>query len=183
MGLAQRKLFSINEYLLLEEKAETKHELVNGEIYAMAGARENHVKITGNVFRNIANHLIESSCDVYSNDMKLMAGFDCYYPDVFVKCDPDDNDELVKEKPLLIVEVLSDSTENFDRGNKLQNYLKMPTLQEYVLVAQKKIEVWIYRRAEKKWELEILKEDDVLHLVSIELDIPVKDLYAKVLIG
>ena len=102
MGLPQRKVFTKDDYLLLEEKADTKHELVNGEIYAMAGAKENHVKITGNTFRNIANHLLESSCDVYSNDMKLSAGLDCYYPDVFVKCDPEDNDELVKEKPTWI---------------------------------------------------------------------------------
>ena len=181
MGLPQRKLFTKDEYLLLEERAETKHELVNCEIYAMAGAKENHVKITGNIFRNIANHLIESSCDVYSSDMKLSAGFDCYYPDVFVKCAPDDNDELVKEKPILIVEVLSESTKNFDRGNKLENYLKIPTLKEYVLVSQKEIEVWIYRGTGKKWEMEILKDNDELYFISIDLKIPVKDLYAKVL--
>lgn len=181
MGLPQRKLFTKDEYLLLEEKADTKHELVNGEIYAMAGAKENHVKITGNTFRNIANHLLESSCDVYSSDMKLSAGFDCYYPDVFVKCDPDDNDELVKEKPILIVEVLSESTKHFDRGDKLQNYLRIPSLQEYILVSQKEIEVWIYRRRGKKWEMEILKENDELHFISIDLKIPVGDLYAKVI--
>ena len=181
MGLPQRKLFTKDEYLLLEEKADTKHELVNGEIYAMAGAKENHVKITGNIFRNIANHLLESPCDVYSSDMKLSAGFDCYYPDVFVKCDPDDNDELVKEKPILIVEVLSESTKHFDRGDKLQNYLRIPSLQEYVLVSQKEIEIWIYRRRGKKWEMEILKDNDELHFHSVDLTIPVGDLYVKVL--
>lgn len=181
MGLPQRKLFTKDEYLLLEEKADKKHELVNGEIYAMAGAKENHVKITGNIFRNIANHLLESPCDVYSSDMKLSAGFDCYYPDVFVKCDPDDNDELVKEKPILIVEVLSESTKHFDRGDKLQNYLRIPSLQEYVLVSQKEIEIWIYRRRGKKWEMEILKDNDELHFTSIDLKIPVGDLYVKVL--
>ena len=181
MGLPQRKVFTKDEYLLLEKKADTKHELVNGEIYAMAGAKENHVKITGNTFRNIANHLLESSCDVYSSDMKLSAGLDCYYPDVFVKCDPDDNDELVKEKPILIVEVLSESTKHFDRGDKLQNYLRIPSLQEYILVSQKEIEVWIYRRRGKKWEMEILKDNDELHCISIDLKIPVGDLYAKVI--
>ncbi|WP_446008732.1 Uma2 family endonuclease [Candidatus Electrothrix sp.] len=181
MGLPQRKLFTKYDYLLLEEKAETKHELVNGEIYAMAGAKENHVKITGNIFRNIANHLLESSCDVYSSDMKLSAGSDCYYPDVFVKCDPDDNDELVKDKPILVIEVLSESTKHFDRGDKLQNYLKIPSLQEYVLVSQQEIEVWIYRRTGKKWEIEILKENDELYFLSLDLKIPVRDLYAKVL--
>ena len=180
MGLPKRKLFTKDEYLLLEERADTKHELVDGEIYAMTGAKENHVKITGNIFRNIANHLLESSCDVYSSDMKLSAGFDCYYPDVLVKCDPDDNDESVKGKPILIVEVLSESTKNFDRGNKLENYLKIPTLKEYALVSQKEFEVWIYRRTGKKWEMEILKENDELHFISIDLKIPVKNLYAKV---
>lgn len=180
MGLPRRKIFTKDEYLIIEERAETKHELVNGEIYAMAGAKEKHVKITGNIFRNIANHLLESPCDVYSSDMKLSAGLDCYYPDVFVKCDPDDDDELVKEKPVLVVEVLSESTKNFDRGDKLENYLKISTLKEYILVNQDEIEVWIYRRTEKKWEMEILKDSDELHFTSIDLKIPVKDLYAKV---
>lgn len=181
MGLPQKKLFTKDEYLLLEERSAAKHELVSGEIYAMASAKENHVKITGNILRNIANYLLESSCDVYSSDMKLSAGFDCYYPDVFVKCDPDDNDELVKEKPVLIVEVLSETTKNFDRGNKLENYLKISTLKEYVLVSQEEIEVWIYRRTGTKWEMEILKDNDELHFISIDLKVPVKDLYAKVL--
>jgi Uma2 family endonuclease len=180
MGLPQKKLFTKDEYLLLEERSDTKHELVSGEIYAMAGAKENHVKITGNIYRHRANHLLESSCDVYSSDMKLSAGFDCYYPDVFVKCDPDDNDEVVKDKPVLIVEVLSETTKNFDRGNKLENYLKISTLKEYVLVSQKEIEVWIYRRTGPKWEMEILKDNDELHFISIDLKVPVKDLYAKV---
>ncbi|KOR27878.1 hypothetical protein TI05_18065, partial [Achromatium sp. WMS3] len=159
----------------------TKHELINGEIYAMAGAKENHVKITGNVFRNIANHLITSPCNVYASDMKLLAGCDCYYPDVFVKCDPDDNDQLVKEKPILIIEVLSESTKHFDRGNKLQNYLKISTLQEYALVSQTGMEIWIYRRRGKKWEMEILTDNDEVNFISINLTIPVKDLYVKVL--
>lgn len=183
MRLPQKKLFTKDEYLLLEKRANAKHELVDGEIYAMAGAKENHVKMTGNIFRNIANHLLESPCDVYSSDMKLSAGLDCYYPDVFVKCDPDDNDPLVKEKPILIVEVLSESTKIFDRGNKLENYLGIPTLLEYALVSQKKIEVWIYRRAEEKWEVEILNENDELHFVSIDLEIPVHEFYRKVLLS
>ncbi|MCI5217694.1 MAG: Uma2 family endonuclease [Candidatus Electrothrix sp. LOE2] len=82
---------------------------------------------------------------------------------------------------ILIIEVLSESTKNFDRGEKLQNYLKISSLQEYVLVSQKEIEVWIYRRKEKKWEMEILKDNDELHFTSIDLKILVRDLYVKVL--
>ncbi|MDM8537127.1 Uma2 family endonuclease [Desulfobacterales bacterium HSG17] len=180
MGLPQRKLFTIDEYLLLEENSSNKNELVNGEILAMAGATKNHVKITGNILYNLMHHLQKSSCDVYSADMKLKAGYDCYYPDIFVTCEPEE-DDLVLEKPILIVEVLSDSTENFDRGIKLQNYIQIPTLQEYLLVSQHKFEAWLYRRAGKKWELEILKNsDDELELTSIGLTIPVKKFYAKV---
>ncbi len=180
MGLPQRKLFAIDEYLLLEEKSATKNELVNGDIYAMAGAKKNHVKITGNVSYNLMRHLLNSPCDVYSTDMKLKAGFDCYYPDVFVACESEDND-LVLEKAILIVEVLSDSTENLDKGIKLQNYFQIPTLQEYLLVSQNKIEVWIYRRNGKKRELEILKNgDDEIQLNSVDLTIPVRNFYAKI---
>ncbi|MCP4104622.1 MAG: Uma2 family endonuclease [Desulfobacteraceae bacterium] len=180
MGLPQTKLFTIEEYLLLEENSATKNELVSGEIYSMAGAKKNHVKITGNISYNLMRHLLNSPCEVYSTDMKLRAGFDCYYPDVFVTCEPED-DDLVLEKPILIVEVLSGSTESFDKGIKMQNYFQIPTLQEYLLVSQDKIEVWIYRRTRKKWKLEILKSgDDELRLTSVGLTIPVKNFYAKV---
>lgn len=180
MGLPQRKLFTIDEYLLLEEHSAEKNELVDGEIYAMAGAKKNHVKITGNISYNLMRHLLNSPCDVYSSDMKVKAGFDCYYPDVFVSCEPEDDDPVL-EKPILIVEVLSDSTESFDRGIKLQNYFQIPTLQEYLLVSQKKTEIWIYRRIGKKWELEILKNgEDELRLISVDLSVPVKNFYVKI---
>ncbi|MDM8525599.1 Uma2 family endonuclease [Desulfococcaceae bacterium HSG8] len=180
MGLPQRKLFTIDEYLLSEEHSVAKNEFVNGKIYAMAGAKKNHVKITGNISYNLMGHLLNSPCDVFSTDMKLKAGYDCYYPDVFVTCEPED-DDLVLEKAILIAEVLSDSTESFDKGIKLQNYFQIPTLQEYLLVSQNKIEVWIYRRVGKKWELEILNNgDDELELTSVGLTVPVRNFYAKV---
>jgi Uma2 family endonuclease len=180
MGLPQRKIFTIDEYLIIEEISATKNELVNGEIYTMAGAKKNHVKITGNILYNFMGHLLNTPCDVYSMDMKLKVGSDCYYPDIFVACESEDND-LFLEKAILIVEVLSDSTEIFDKGIKLQNYFQIPTLQEYLLVSQDKIEVWIYRRTGKKWELEILKNgDDELQLTSVDLTIPVKNFYTKV---
>ena len=180
MGLPRRKSFTLDEYLLLEEGSPTKNELIDGEIYAMAGAKKNHVKITGNILYNLMRHLANSPCDVYSTDMKLKAGRDCYYPDVFVACEPED-DDLVLEKAVLVAELLSDSTENFDRGIKLQNYFQIPTLQEYLLVSQKKIKVRIYRRSGKKWEPEILRDgDDELELTSVGLTIPVRNFYAKV---
>jgi len=179
MGLPQRKYFSLDEYLLLEENASVKNELVDGEIFAMAGAKENHVKIVTNVVRNIANHLVESPCDIFSTDMKLEAGFDCYYPDVFVKCDPEDDNDLKKKTAIIIFEILSDSTENFDKGTKLKNYFQIESLQEYVLVSQKKIEVWIYKKNKKKWFLEIFNEG-ILHFSSIDLKISIEDFYAKI---
>ncbi len=179
MGLPQRKSFTLDEYLFMEERSPTKNELVYGEIYAMAGAKKNHVKITGNILYNLMRHLLDSPCDVYSTDMKLRAGYDCYYPDVFVTCEPED-DDLVLEKVVLVVEVLSDSAENFDKGIKLQNYFQIPTLQEYLLVSEKNIEVWIYRRAGKKWDLEILRNGDEIELTSVGLTIPVRNFYAKV---
>ncbi|MDM8565718.1 Uma2 family endonuclease [Candidatus Halobeggiatoa sp. HSG11] len=180
MGLPQRKLFTIDEYLLLEENSVTKNELIHGEIYSMAGAKKNHVKITGNISYNLIHHLLNSDCDVYATDMKLKAGLDCYYPDVFITCEQEDN-ELVLEKAILIVEVLSDSTESFDKSVKLESYFQIPTLKEYLLVSQNKVEVWIYRRMGNKWELEIFNNyEDEIHLVSINLTIKIKYFYAKV---
>lgn len=167
-------------YLQHEQDAEIRHELIAGGCVAMAGATENHAKIAGNVFAHVWRHLRDSPCTVYATDMKLKAGPDCYYPDVFVTCADTDNDVLVKEQPVLIVEVLSDSTESLDKGRKLVNYLNLPSLQEYVLISQGSIELLFYRNTATGWELEIVRGGGAAHFASLGLDVAVADLYAKV---
>ena len=180
MALPVEKIVSLDEYLSFEENSKTKHELIDGEIIAMTGASRHHVLITGNIFRHIANHLAESHCQVFQSDMKLKTEFDCYYPDVFVSCDKNDLDEQISKQPLIIIEVLSKSTEHIDRGIKLDSYLQLSNLQEYVLVHQDKMHLMIFKRVKQNWQLSLLEKNNILELDSINIRVPVTDLYTKV---
>ncbi|MEG3435830.1 Uma2 family endonuclease [Pannus brasiliensis CCIBt3594] len=138
-----------DEYLEIEEKADIKHEYIEGEIYAMAGANDTHVTITGNLFASLLSHLRGSGCRVYIADMKarIERRNRFFYPDVMVTCDPRDREtDTYKRFPCLIVEVLSDSTEGFDRGDKFSDYQTLETLQEYVLVNTKHRRIDCFRR-------------------------------------
>ena len=125
-----------DEYLEMEEKSDIKHEYMDGYVYAMAGANDPHVTIASNTFGIIRNHLRGSSCRVYISDMK--ARIDSlnrfYYPDVMVTCDPRDiQAQNQKRYPKLIIEVISKSTEAFDRGDKFADYQQLESLEEYRL--------------------------------------------------
>jgi Uma2 family endonuclease len=139
------------EYLYLERQSDIKHEYIDGEIYAMAGASDAHVTIAGNLFAQLLSHLRGSECRVYISDMK--ARLDSlnrfYYPDVMVTCDFRDRETATyKRFPCLIVEVLSDSTEAFDRGDKFIGYQTLETLQEYVLINTKQQRLDCFRRTD-----------------------------------
>lgn len=137
------------EYLALEEKSPVKYEYIDGYIYAMAGALDPHVTIALNLASLVRNHVRGSGCRVYISDMKarIESLNRFYYPDVMVTCDQRDQETAgYKRFPCLIVEVLSDSTEGFDRGDKFADYQILETLQEYVLINTKKSRVECFRR-------------------------------------
>lgn len=136
------------EYLAMEEKSTVKHEYIDGYIYAMAGALDPHVTIAGNIFSLLRNHVRGSGCRVYIADMKAriesLNRFN--YPDVMVTCDARDQETPgYKRFPCLIIEVLSNSTEGFDRGDKFADYQMLETLQEYGLINTKKPKVECFR--------------------------------------
>ena len=146
-----------DEYLEMEEKSEIKHEYIDGYVYAMAGANDPHVTIALNMAFVIRNHLRGSNCRVYMSDMK--ARIDSlnrfYYPDVMVTCDPrDTQSQNQKRYPKLIIEVLSKSTEGFDRGDKFADYQQIETLEEYVLVNTKRQRLDCFRKEGGRWFLE-----------------------------
>jgi Uma2 family endonuclease len=140
---ALKKKFSIEEYLLFEEQAEQKHEYLNGNVLPMSGETIEHNQISGNLLRIIGNELIAvgKMCQVLSSDMKIWIEMAqrFVYPDVTVICN---EPQLYKDRrdainnPLLLVEVLSESTEAYDRGKKFERYSLLPSLREYVLVSQ-----------------------------------------------
>ncbi|HEY9750839.1 MAG TPA: Uma2 family endonuclease [Allocoleopsis sp.] len=158
--IASPQTFQIppEDYLEMEENSSIKHEYIDGQAYAMAGASDAHVTIALNLATELRNYLRGSGCRVYISDMKarLEALNRFYYPDVMVTCDERDREtSQYKRFPCLIVEVLSESTEAFDRGDKFADYQSLETLQEYVLINAKRQRVECFRRTEKGlWELQ-----------------------------
>ena len=184
MGTALRKPNRVTEqeYLDFESASDLRHELVGGVIYAMVGGTDRHNLICTNLVAALHARL-SAPCQVFSAQMKLRvdaAGdVDHYYPDVFVSCDPADRNRLYREQPCLIVEVLSDSTEKDDRHGKFLTYRQIPSLQEYVLVAQDVPQFEVMRRR-SSWKPEFLFLEDVLTLDSVGLTIPVRDIYRDI---
>jgi len=181
--LARQPDLTYLEYLAYEQASPTKHEFINGQAYAMAGASESHNLLVGGLFSRIWNHLRGKHCRVFSSDMKVTiaaANQATYYPDVMVVCDRTDNDPYVKQKPCLIIEVLSPSTAMLDRREKLFNYQQLPSLQEYVLVSQTEIDVQLYRRDRDGWLVQTLGMGESLYLQSIDLVIAIVNIYEDV---
>jgi Uma2 family endonuclease len=170
---------SENDYLNLEADSPVRHEFVGGQAYAMAGASVRHNRIAGKLYASLLA-LAPRNCQVLIGDVKLKADTwpTYYYPDVMVVCDPDDNDPLVKTRPCLLVEVLSPKTEAIDRREKLTAYQRLPSLREYLLIAQDEIRVERYRRLNlREWVVEIHTPGDILKLDCIDLELPVEALY------
>lgn len=173
------------EYLQLEAKSDIKHEYIDGKVFAMAGATDTHVTIAGNIFALLLSHLRGSGCRVYISDMKVRieSKNSFYYPDVLVTCeDKDRENSTFKQFPSLIIEVLSDSTEAFDRGDKFADYQSLPSLQEYVLVNTKKARIECFRRTkEGLWLLQFYElEDSQFDLTSIDFKGKFSDVYEQV---
>lgn len=187
MQPSTQKLVSPQAYLALERKAETRNEYYKGEIFAMAGASRAHNLIATNMIRWLGNQLLERPCSVYSSDMKVkIAKIDKYtYPDIAITCGEEqfeDKEEDVLLNPIVIIEILSDSTEAYDRGNKFFHYQYINSFTEYVLVSQDafKVEKFI-RQKNNKWLYEALHDaDDALTLESIDCKLPMKEIYRKV---
>lgn len=146
-----------SDYLLLERQAESKSEYLNGRIYAMSGASRNHNRITVNLARRLGNQLGGSSCEPFVNDMRVkVSPTGLYtYPDAVIVCgEPRFEDQQVDTllNPTVIIEVLSDSTEAYDRGDKFAHYRTLASLTDYLLVAQNRPRIEHYvRQADGQW--------------------------------
>ena len=187
MSKQQKARFTAAEYLSMDRASSEKHEFAFGDIYGMGGASARYVEIVGNIVRELGNRLRQQPCRVYSTDLRLCVDADnrYTYPDVVVVCSQpqflDDRlDTLLN--PDLIVEVLSESTRNYDRGDKFQQYRGIPSFREYLLVDQAKAHVERYSKQQygtwSLWETDSL--DHVVHLESIAIRLPVSEIYLKV---
>ncbi len=181
------KHLSIMEYLQWEEQQEEKHEYEDGVIYAMAGASENHITITDNFTAILVPKLRGSQCRSFSSDMRveIIEKNIYYYPDLLVTCDERDRlNRNHKSYPCLIIEVLSESTEARDRGVKFAHYQTIETLREYVLVSQLEERVEVFRRYNGRlWLLQTYTTGETVQLQSINLEIPIAEIYAGVALG
>jgi Uma2 family endonuclease len=175
---------SPEDYLAAEADSPIKHEYRDGHIYAMAGGTDAHNQIAGNLYALLRSHLRGSGCRTYFADVKahIEALNRFYYPDVMVTCDERDNAlSLYKQHPCLIVEVLSESTEAFDRGNKFADYRHLESLQEYVLISQTGPQVEVFRRNDEGlWVLHPYGEGDRVVLTSVTWDGAMANLYEDV---
>ena len=167
------------EYLAGEKIAETKHEYIDGEVFAMAGASASHNRISLNVATLFNVHLDGKPCQPYMSDMKVKVGTKYFYPDVLVECSGLADDSHVTEKPTLIVEVLSKSTRRMDETTKRIAYTQIDSLLEYVLIEQDFVDIEIIRRR-TGWQSERFYLGDSLTFESIALTLTVEDIYARV---
>jgi len=189
MNQSQEKLkMTTEEYLKFERVSQIRHEYYNGEIFAMTGAKVNHNRIASNINRVLGNQLAGKSCDVFLSDMRVkVQRVDKYtYPDVVVVCD---DLELEDEKfdtllnPVLIIEILSDSTELYDRGEKFAHYRLIPSLQEYILVSQYHCKVEKFIRGDDGiWRIfdPYTDIDTKIKLESIDCRLLLSEIYHRV---
>ena len=164
---AESSKLSADNYLAGEETSPTKHQFIAGEVFAMAGAGEAQVTVAGNLFTLLRNYVRGGPCRAYIADMKVRIekANAFYYPDVFVTCDlADRRENLFKRNPILVVEVLSDSTAALDRGAKFAHYRLLDSLRKYVLVERERQFVDVFRRdAQGKWVLNPIAEGEEVY--------------------
>jgi len=181
---AESLVFTVDDYLVWEELQEEKYEYVNGEVFAMGGARGEHVIVSLNIASALKQQLRGKPCQTYMSDMKLrveaMDAF--YYPDVVVSCNKSDHQaEQFLSSPRLIVEVLSDSTEAYDRGGKFAAYRNITSLNEYVLVNIKTRSVECFRRtAENDWLLHVYTDETVCDFVSLDVSVEMATIFEDI---
>lgn len=186
-ALTQDLSLTPEEYLEGEAIAADKSEYISGQVYAMAGAGDAHVKATLNAAVLLKNHLKGTGCSTYVADMKVRIGEDeaFFYPDVMVSCDPEDQlpeHDYVKNHPKLIIEVLSPSTGDIDRGRKFALYRKLESLEEYLLIDPRKYAIELFRRHSNHEWLLLTREgiDSTITLESIDLNLSLHDLYDEI---
>lgn len=187
-ALPKRKYISPEDYLTMEKESLEKHEYFDGEIFQMAGSSKEHNLITSNLITSLNTQLKKRNCQVYPPDMRVhipKTGL-FTYPDISVVCGepeflPDENlDTLIN--PVLIVEILSPSTEGYDKGAKFDNYRSLESLREYLLISQNSKKAILYTRQKNdSWVLQdFIGDMTEVELVSIDCRLTMDDVYDKV---
>jgi Uma2 family endonuclease len=182
MSAAPRFRMSYAEYLAAEQASEVKHEYLRGEVFAMAGGTLEHSRLAVNLQGELRSALAGRRCHVFNSDarLRIVETDRSTYPDAMVVCGQvqragDDHDAVTN--PVVIVEVLSDSTEAEDRGDKFAHYRRIPSLREYVLVSQKAPRIEIFRREGDHWTFTEAGRGEIARFASLEVDVSVDAVY------
>jgi Uma2 family endonuclease len=181
-AVPQPRTMTLDEFLAWEAKQETRHEFVDGEIFAMTGGTLFHAIISGNLYKLLTSQLDTCGClTVY--ETQVLAGDKVFYPDIVTTCDPNAADRPLIEQPTLIVEVLSPSTESYDRGIKCTLYQQLlPTLRSYLLVSQDSLRVDVFRRTTSGWHLSShTGPDAMIELAEPACRLPLSAIYQGLL--
>jgi Uma2 family endonuclease len=187
MSTAPQRHYTEAEYLAFDRASEIKHEFYRGEIFALSGASRQHNRINFNLSACLHGQLKDRDCDAYANDMrvKVQSTILYTYPDIVVTCNEprflDSNVDTLLN-PQIVIEVLSDSTERYDRGKKFEHYRTIPSLREYVLVSQDRAHIDRFSLNEQgQWVLDDASGlDAVIELTTISCRLPLAEVYAKV---
>jgi Uma2 family endonuclease len=179
MNVAIKHQITGEEYLQGELISDIKHELIDGEVFAMSGASKNHDRIAGNVYTKLLPLLENSPCEPFSSDVKVKVGGNFFYPDVMVVCDDQTDHPYYSEMPMILVEVLSKSTRRNDETIKRFAYQSIPTLQEYLLIEQDFVDVEVCCR-KNGWLSQHYFLGDEFTLDSIGIILSVEDIYRRV---
>ena len=176
---------SVADYLTGEIESSVKHEYLNGCVYAMAGRRVTHNRIATNSTVALGIQLRGQPCQPYNSDMKirvqLQEAIRFYYPDVSVVCDSNPAEDAYQDKPVVIVEVLSNDTRRIDETEKKEAYLSLPSLRVYLLVEQDSAKVTVHRRGDNQFNAEVFEGVDAfIPLPEIEVNLPLQEVYAGV---
>jgi len=185
MGLQQEKL-SLQAYLDWENAQPERHEFYRGEVFAMTGGRRSHGCVTANLVRHLGNQLAGTPCRVFSESMKIQIADDTIlYPDIFVTCDRQDlQTEMIFRAPMLVLEVLSPSTQAYDRSQKFALYRRLPSLKEYVLIDPDTRRAEAFRiNADGMFVLFDMSESEMLELTSIGCKVAMADVFDGIDVG
>ena len=185
-----KRRFTLVEYVALETDSPTKHEFYQGEIFAMAGASPRHNRIVGNIYARLHQLLEGTECEVYGSDQRIRINASdlSTYADVVIVCGDlqlDAVDRIAATNPRIVIEVLSPSTEKYDRGKKFEFYQQLDSLAEYVLVAQDEpVITQLARNADRTWRYGLIQGIDAqLQLVSLPMSVPLSAIYRGVQFG
>jgi Uma2 family endonuclease len=185
-ALPHRSIMSIEGYLQLDRSSsEARYEYIDGHVRMLAGRTPDHAKISANIIGILYGLLEGSLCSVYTSDVRVRLSETRYvYPDVSVSCDGQDQEqEDMIQHPCLIVEVLSTSTEAYDRGRKLAYYRECPTVQEYVLVDTQRQAVEVFRRGKNNlWTYHAFRQGDDVELASLGISFSIAKVYRNVVL-